>query len=119
MKPEIQLIQLYLWVCTTYDNHPTLKYQRWSNNPTEARFSDQELLTVYLFAMLQGHFKQPALHRYVQGQGVRGFPFTELSGMQSPEPRLKRLAPPLLGQTLVSPWRRTLEALATPLRRLR
>ena len=46
MELEILLIQLYLWVCAAYDKPPMLKYQRWSNNPTGPRFSDQELCTV-------------------------------------------------------------------------
>lgn len=54
---ELQLIELYLWVCRIYDKHPMLKYQHLSNNH-EPLFTDQELITVYLFGHLQGHFEQ-------------------------------------------------------------
>lgn len=74
MKLEIQLIQVYLWVCAVYDKHPTLKYQRWSPNTTEPLFTDQEVLTVYLFGHLQGRFKQKAIHSYVQEHWGAWFP---------------------------------------------
>jgi len=45
---EQQLIALYLRVCRAYDSQPTLKYQRLSN--FRPRFTDEELLTIYLFA---------------------------------------------------------------------
>lgn len=99
MKPEIQLIQLYLWACTTYDKHPTLKYQRWSNNPTPPRFTDQELLTVYLFGVLKGHFKQKAIHSYVQEHWGVWFP--HLPSYKACNHRLNLLHevwPVLLGQ---------------------
>lgn len=99
MKPEIQLIQLFVWVCKAYDKHPTLKYQRWSNNTTEPLFTDQELMTVYLFAMLQGHFKQKAMHRYVEGHWSAWFP--HLPSYQAFNHRLNLLHevwPVLLGE---------------------
>jgi hypothetical protein len=65
MKLVIQLIQLFLWVCTAYDKHPTLKYQRWSPNTTEPLFTDQELIKVYLLGHLQRRFKQKMIHSYV------------------------------------------------------
>lgn len=49
MELELQLIRLYQWVCRVYDKHPMLKYQRLSNNTSEPLFTDQELVTVYLF----------------------------------------------------------------------
>jgi len=52
---ELQLIQLYLWVCLVYDKHPMLKYQRLSNN-YQPLFTDQELITVY--------WSQPLVQNY-------------------------------------------------------
>src|SRR5215475_5586461 len=66
MKLEIQFIQLFLWSCIAYDKHPTPKYQSWSPNTTEQLFTDQELITVYLFGHLQRRFKQKMIHCYVQ-----------------------------------------------------
>ena len=74
MKPEIQLVQLFVWVCQVYDRHPTLKSQRWSNNPALPVFTDQEVMTIYLFGILQGHFKQLAIHSYVKGHWAAWFP---------------------------------------------
>ena len=70
---ELQLIQLYLWVCSVYDKHPMLKYQRLSNN-WQPNFTDQELITVYLFGQLQGHFKQTRIHEYIAQHFKAWFP---------------------------------------------
>ena len=86
---ELQLIQLYSWVCLVYDKHPGLKYQRLSNN-WQPNFTDQELITVYLFGQLQGHFKQNRIHQYMW-QHFRDW-FPELPGYQSFNYRLNNLA---------------------------
>lgn len=70
---ELQLIELYLWVCSVYDKHPMLKYQRLSNN-WKANFTDQELITVYLFGQLQGYFKQKRIHEYISEHFRAWFP---------------------------------------------
>ena len=54
---EHELIQLFLLVCDFYDKHPVLKEQRLSNNSKPA-FSDQELLTMYIFGHLQSFNQQ-------------------------------------------------------------
>jgi hypothetical protein len=86
MKLEIQFIQLFLWGCTAYDKHPTLKYRRWSLNTTESLVTDQELITVYLFGYLQRRFKQKMIHCYVQGHW--GACFTQLLSYQTFNHRL-------------------------------
>ena len=99
MNPEYQLIQLFVWVCQAYDKHPTLKYQRWSNNPTSPLFSDQEMVTIYRFGLLQGHFKQSAMHRYVAPHWAAWFP--HLPSYQACNHRLNLLHevwPVLLGE---------------------
>lgn len=70
---ELQLIELYLWVCSVYDKHPMLKYQRLSNN-WQPNFTDQELITVYLFGQLQGYFKQTGIHEYMVQHFKAWFP---------------------------------------------
>jgi hypothetical protein len=59
---ETQLIELYLLICTLYDNQPVLNQQRLSN--FKPRFTDQELLTMYLFGHLQGHTTQRRIYDY-------------------------------------------------------
>lgn len=73
MSLELQLIQLYLWVCHIYDTCPALKFQRWGNNSKPA-FSDPELATVYLFGHLQGFTKQSQIHRYIAHHWRDWFP---------------------------------------------
>ncbi|MCA1593677.1 MAG: hypothetical protein LC754_13705 [Acidobacteria bacterium] len=62
---ENQLIQLYLLVCHIYDTRSESCFQRLSNN-SEPRFTDQELVAIYLFAQLNGKFREKgnaSLHR--------------------------------------------------------
>ena len=89
MKPEIQLIQLFLWGCAAYDQPPALKDQRWSPNATEPLCTAPELVTVYLFGHLPGPFKQKAIHRSVQQPWGAGFP--RLPSDQAFNPRLHLL----------------------------
>lgn len=86
---ELQLIQLYLWVCLVYDKHPMLKYQRLSNN-WQPNFTDQELITVYLFGQLQGHFKKKRIHQYISQHFSDWFP--DLPAYQTFNYRLNNLA---------------------------
>jgi hypothetical protein len=85
---EQQLIQLYLWVCRAYDTCPDLRAQRMSNNH-RPRFTDQELMTVYLFGHFQGHFTQRRLYDYVAGHWGAWFP--DLPSYQACNRRLGRL----------------------------
>ncbi|MFN2393684.1 MAG: transposase, partial [Pyrinomonadaceae bacterium] len=67
-----QLIQLYLLVCQIYDSQSCLKYQRASN--FKPRFTDQELMTVYLFGHLNGLFQKKAIYRFTRHYWVEWFP---------------------------------------------
>jgi hypothetical protein len=69
---ENQLIQLYLLVCQIYDNQSSLKYQRASN--FKPRFSDQELITVYLFGHLNGLYQKKAIYRFTRNYWADWFP---------------------------------------------
>lgn len=86
---ELQLIQLYVWVCLVYDKHPMLKYQRLSNN-WQPRFTDQELITIYLFGQFQGHFKQKRIHQYICQHFKAWFP--DLPAYQTFNYRLNNLS---------------------------
>ncbi len=70
---ETQLVQLYVWVCSVYDKHPMLKYQRLSNN-WQPLFTDQELATIYLFGHRQGHFTQNRIYLYISHHWKAWFP---------------------------------------------
>lgn len=87
---ETKLIELYLLICDFYDNQPVLKEQRLSNNHTPA-FSDQELLTMYLFAHLQGLTTQRRISDYICNHWRAWFPL--LPAYKSVNYRLNQLAP--------------------------
>lgn len=69
---ENQLIQLYLLVCQIYDNQSSLKSQRLSN--FKPRFTDQELVTIYLFGHLNELFSKKAIYRFVRNYWAAWFP---------------------------------------------
>jgi IS5 family transposase len=87
---ENKLIELYLLICHLYDNQPVLKQQRLSNNH-QPRFSDEELLTMYLFGHLQGLTTQRRIYDYMQNHWRAWFP--ALPSYQSVNCRLNELAP--------------------------
>lgn len=74
MDIQTQLIQLFTWVCSVYDTHLQGQFQRWSNNPKEPDFSDQELMTIYIFGHLQGHRQCSAIHAYMLQHWLGWFP---------------------------------------------
>ncbi len=86
---EQQLIALYLHVCRAYDNEPGLKYQRLSN--FRPAFTDEELLTVYLFGHMQGLSQQRRIYDYVRGHWRAWFPC--LPSYQAFNRRLNQLVP--------------------------
>ena len=87
---ENKLIELYLLICHLYDNQPVLKQQRLSNNH-EPRFSDEELLTMYLFGHLQGLTTQRRIYDYMRHHWQAWFP--ALPAYQTVNCRLNELAP--------------------------
>jgi hypothetical protein len=85
---EQQLIALYLRVCRAYHNQPDLKYQRLSN--FRPRFTDEELLTIYLFGHMQGFHQQRRIYDYTRHHWRAWFP--HLPSYQAFNRRLNRLA---------------------------
>ncbi|CAN5680030.1 IS982 family transposase [soil metagenome] len=67
-----QLIQIYLLVCQIYDSHSSLKYQRRSN--FKPKFSDQEIITVYLFGQLNEKFNHRQIHQFIRDYWLDWFP---------------------------------------------
>jgi hypothetical protein len=87
---ENKLIELYLFICHLYDTHPVLKQQRLSNNH-KPLFSDEELLTMYLFGHLQGLTTQRRIYAYILNHWREWFP--ALPAYQSVNHRLHELSP--------------------------
>jgi hypothetical protein len=69
---ENQLIRLYLLVCQIYDKQSSLKSQRLSN--FQPKFTDQELICVYLFGHLNGHYQKKAIYRFTRNYWTDWFP---------------------------------------------
>ena len=72
---EIKLIALYYYICERYDTTLYPYCQRHTKNHRVADFTDEELLTIYLFTMIEeDHFKIKAIHRYAQKYLISWFP---------------------------------------------
>lgn len=87
---EIQLIQLYLLVCHIHDTQSETCFQRLSNN-SKPLFTDQELVTIYLFGHLQGVFEKKTMHKLIDNYWRDFFP--TLPAYQTFVARLNLLEP--------------------------
>jgi len=87
---ENLLIEIYLFVCQTYDTSSATCYQRLSNN-REPEFTDQELITIWFFAHLEGCFEKKRMHRLIENYWRAWFP--RLPSYQTFVLRLNRLEP--------------------------
>ncbi len=70
---ENQLIQIYLFVCQIYDTCSDTCFQRMSNNG-EPLFTDQELITIWFFAHLNGFSQKKQMHTFIKNYWSDWFP---------------------------------------------
>jgi hypothetical protein len=87
---ENLLIEIYLFVCHVYNTSPQTCYQRLSNH-RETLFTDQELMTIWFFAHLEGCFEKKRMHRLIEKFWREWFP--HLPSYQTFVLRLNRLEP--------------------------
>ena len=87
---ENQLIHLYLFVCQTYDTSSETCFQRLCNN-AKPLFTDQELITIWFFAHLEGRFEKKKMHSLILKYWRDWFP--RLPSYQTFVLRLNRLEP--------------------------
>jgi|SRR5215213_899229 len=87
---ENLLIEIYLFVCHVYDTSPQTCYQRLSNN-REPEFTDQELITIWFFAHLEGCFEKKKMHQLIEKYWRSWFP--RLPSYQTFVLRLNQLEP--------------------------
>ena len=87
---ENQLIQLYLFVCQIYDTRSTTCFQRASNN-SKPRFTDQELVCIWLFGHLEGRFNKQQIYDLIVNYWADWFPL--LPSYQTFSYRLNLLEP--------------------------
>ncbi len=71
---DIQLVQLYVLVCTVYDTRGNTCFQRLSNNPDTGQITDQELITIYWFGHLNQRWEKKAIHEFIQAYWLHYFP---------------------------------------------
>ena len=83
-----QLIQIYLPVCQIYHNQRSLKYQSLSN--FKPVFSDEEIITIYLFGQLNEKFRHRQIYNFIQEYWFDWFP--DLPSYQAFNRRLNLLA---------------------------
>lgn len=70
---QLQIIRLYYYICHCYDTQSCLHYQRMSNNYLPS-FTDQEVLTIYLFGILQRRFTVKDTYDYIVNHWLDWFP---------------------------------------------
>jgi DDE family transposase len=87
---ENLLIEIYLFVCQTYDTSSETCFQRLSHN-REPDFTDQELITIWFFAHFEGCFEKKKMHRLIENYWREWFP--RLPSHQTFVLRLNQLEP--------------------------
>ena len=70
---QLQLIQLYYYVCQCYEGQQSLHFQRQSNNYCPV-FTDQEVITIYMFGILQRRFTTKDIYILVKDYWQSWFP---------------------------------------------
>jgi hypothetical protein len=106
---ENLLIDIYLFVCQIYDTSSATCYQRLSNNRVP-EFTDQELITIWFFAHLEGRFEKKKMHSLILKYWRSWFP--RLPSYQTFVLRLNRLEPTF--QTVGALLSGALAATSTP-----
>ena len=100
-EKELNLIKIYMFICDQYESELKYSCQRFSNNAYPA-FTDQELLTIYLFVgACQKYHKIKDIHLFAKEYLISWFP--KLPSYQTFNYRLNLLseAVKLLSQRLI------------------
>lgn len=71
----LQLIQLYFYVCEIYEEELQWHCQRFTKNQVMPLFTDQEVLTTYLYSVgFERKFRIKDIHNYIQRHWLSWFP---------------------------------------------
>jgi len=92
MDWQERLITLFLYIYKHYESGLRVHAERMSNN-SEPEFTDVEVLTVYLWGIMNGHSKVSRIHEYVRNH-LNGW-FPKLPTYATYVQRLNRLNPVL------------------------
>ena len=104
--PILQLIQLYFYVCEIYEEELQWHCQRFTKNQAVPLFTDQELLSTYLYSMAyERRFRIKDIHGYVERHWLSWFP--NLPDYTAYVVRLNRLSAvfPRLVELLIDKYR--------------
>lgn len=89
-EKELKLIKIYMYICDIYQFSLKFNCQRFSNNANPV-FTDEELLTVYLFCgAYQRYFNIKDMHTFTKGYLLSWFP--NLPSYQTFNYRLNRMS---------------------------
>lgn len=102
---SLKLVKIYLYICERYNEDLQYHCQRFSNN-NEPKLTDQEIMTIYLFAVdEEQRFKVKQIHRFAQDYLRSWFP--ELGSYAAFNNRINRLSGAFgqLGGSLISEFR--------------
>ena len=102
---SLQLIELYFYVCEIYEEELKWHCMRYTKNQVVPEFTDEELLTTYLFATaFATRLKISHVHEYILDHWLSYFP--KLPSYTAYNTRLNRLAStlPILVEKLVNQY---------------
>jgi len=89
-EKEFKLIRIYMYICDLYNSELKYYCQRYSNNSNPV-FTDQEIMTIYLFAgHCQKYFQIKDIHSFASEYLSSWFP--QLPSYQTFNLRLNRLS---------------------------
>jgi hypothetical protein len=100
MDTASTLVRIYLFICQRYRGRLAAVAQRQSNN-ADPDFTDEEVLTIYVFGLIKKRSTISEIHEYVEDHFSDWFP--DLPSYQSYNRRLNRLSAvfaPLVEETL-------------------
>lgn len=87
---DLRLISLYYQVCDIYNTNLRYTVQRFSNNGNEGQITDEELITMYLFAHIhEAKYEKRQIYDYFINHWLSWFP--EMPSYQTFVNRLNRL----------------------------
>ena len=87
---DYKLVKIYYYVCEKFEDCLRFECERFSNNK-EPKLTDQEIITIYLFAMHhQGIFKIKQIHNFAMDYLLDWFP--DLGSYQAFNNRLNRIS---------------------------
>jgi len=89
MGPQYTLVRIYLFVCQHYRGRIAATTQRQSNND-QPDFTDEEVLTIYLFGLFKKRETVTDIHEYAEDHFSDWFP--DLPTQKSYNRRLNRLS---------------------------